>query len=67
MGLLGAPVLGMYVLLTDSRALLRPRLVALGLMVAVIGVSPNYVYLPLRAAQFPAVNEGEPAGFFSRR
>ena len=65
MGLLGAPVLGVYVLLTDWRALLRPRLVALGLMVAVIGVSPNYVYLPLRAAQFPAVNEGEPAGFFS--
>jgi hypothetical protein len=66
MGLLGAPVLAAYVLLTDWRVILRPRLLALGVLVAVIGVTPNYVYLPMRAAQFPAVNEGEPIGFFSK-
>lgn len=66
MGVLGAPILAVYVLLTDWRVLLRPKFVALAVAVAVIGVSPNYVYLPLRAAQLPAVNEGEPVGFFSK-
>jgi transmembrane protein TMEM260 (protein O-mannosyltransferase) len=66
MGLLGAPVLGVYVLLTDWRVLLRPKLVAMVVLVAAIGVTPNYVYMPMRAAQFPAVNEGEPIGFFSK-
>ena len=66
MGVLGAPILAVYVLLTDWRVLIRPRFLGLALVVAVIGVSPNYVYLPLRAAQLPAVNEGEPVGFFSK-
>ena len=66
MGVLGAPILGMYVLLTDWRTLLRPKFLVLALGVAAIGVTPNYVYLPIRAAQLPAVNEGEPAGFFSK-
>ena len=66
MGVLGAPVLGMYVLLTDWRAVLRPKFLALAVVVAAIGVTPNYVYLPMRAGQFPAVNEGEPIGFFSK-
>ena len=66
MGVLGAPILGLYVLLTDWRALLRPKFLVLAVAVAAIGVSPNYVYLPIRAAQFPAVNEGEPIGFFSK-
>jgi hypothetical protein len=66
MGVLGAPILGVYLLLTDWRILARPKFLALAAAVAVIGVSPNYVYLPMRAAQLPAVNEGEPVGFFSR-
>ena len=66
MGLLGAPVLGIYVLLTDWRVILRPKFLAAAAVVAVIGVTPNYVYMPMRAAQFPAVNEGEPIGFFSK-
>jgi len=44
----------------------RDPLVYLGLLAVVVGISLNYVYLPLRAAQFPAINEGEPIGFFSR-
>ena len=66
MGVLGAPILGVYVLLTAWRTLIRPKFLALAAAVAVIGVSPNYVYLPLRAAQLPAINEGEPTGFFSK-
>ncbi len=66
MGVLGAPVLGMYVLLTDWRVVLRPKFLAMAVVVAAIGVTPNYVYMPMRAAQFPAVNEGEPIGFFSK-
>jgi hypothetical protein len=66
MGVLGAPILVVYVLLTDWRALIRPKFLGLALAAGVIGVSPNYVYMPLRAAQLPAINEGEPAGFFSK-
>jgi hypothetical protein len=66
MGVLGAPIVVMYVLLTDWRTLLRPKFVALAVVVVVVGVSPNYVYLPIRAAQLPAINEGEPVGFFSK-
>ncbi len=66
MGVLGAPILGIYVLLTDWRVLLRPKFLGAAAVVAVIGVTPNYVYMPMRAAQFPAINEGEPIGFFSK-
>ena len=34
--------------------------------VVVVGVSLNYLYLPIRAAQYPPINEGEPLGFFSQ-
>jgi len=44
----------------------REPLVYLGLIAIIAGISLNYVYLPLRAAQFPAINEGEPIGVFSR-
>jgi hypothetical protein len=30
-----------------------------------VGVSLNYLFLPIRAGQFPPINEGEPVGFFS--
>ncbi|HEX3927114.1 MAG TPA: DUF2723 domain-containing protein [Gemmatimonadales bacterium] len=60
MGVLGAPVVGLYVLFTDWRVVLRPRVVAAVVVVAAIGLSLNYVYLPMRAAQHPAINEGEP-------
>jgi len=41
-------------------------LLYLGIFAVLVGVSLNYVFLPIRAGQFPAINEGEPVGFFSQ-
>ncbi len=32
----------------------------LGVLAVVVGISLNYLFLPIRAAHFPAINEGEP-------
>jgi len=37
----------------------NPRL-WLGILAVVVGISLNYIFLPMRAAQFPPINEGEP-------
>ncbi len=66
MGVLAAPVVAVYVLTTDWTVLLKPRFLIACALVAVIGISINYVYLPIRAGQYPPINEGEPAGFFSQ-
>jgi hypothetical protein len=44
----------------------RDPLVYLGLASVVVGISINYLWLPLRAAQYPPINEGEPVGFLSQ-
>ncbi|MGH7508752.1 MAG: glycosyltransferase family 117 protein [Gemmatimonadales bacterium] len=44
----------------------RDPLVYLGLAAVVVGISLNYVWLPMRAAQYPPINEGEPVGFLSQ-
>lgn len=44
----------------------RDPLVYLGLLAVVVGISLNYLWLPLRAAQYPPINEGEPVGLFSQ-
>ncbi|HYF39107.1 MAG TPA: DUF2723 domain-containing protein [Gemmatimonadales bacterium] len=44
----------------------RDPLVYLGLVAVVVGISLNYFWLPMRAAQFPPINEGEPVGFLSQ-
>ena len=44
----------------------KDPLVYLGLLAVVVGISLNYLWLPLRAAQYPAINEGEPVGLFSQ-
>jgi hypothetical protein len=44
----------------------RDPLVYLGLAAVVVGISLNYLWLPLRAAQYPPINEGEPVGFLSQ-
>ena len=44
----------------------RNPLLYLGVFAVLVGVSLNYVFLPIRAAQFPPINEGEPVGFFSQ-
>src|SRR5690349_4450364 len=36
------------------------------LIAALVGVSLNSIWLPMRAAQYPPINEGEPIGFFSQ-
>jgi len=66
MGLLAAPAVGLFVLLTDWAVLLRWKTLLMSAAVALIGVTPAYVYMPMRAGQYPALNEGEPAGFFSQ-
>src|ERR671925_530591 len=44
----------------------RDPLVYLGLAAVIVGISLNYLWLPMRAAQFPPINEGEPVGFLSQ-
>ncbi|MGH7583581.1 MAG: hypothetical protein ACREL5_10175 [Gemmatimonadales bacterium] len=44
----------------------RNPLLYLGVLAVIVGLTLNYVYLPIRAAQHPAINEGEPSGFFSQ-
>ncbi|HEX2450704.1 MAG TPA: DUF2723 domain-containing protein [Gemmatimonadales bacterium] len=41
----------------------KDPLVWLGLTAVVVGISLNYLYLPMRSAQFPPINEGEPIGW----
>jgi hypothetical protein len=66
MGALAAPAVIVYVLWTDWRVLTRPAVLA-GIVVAVVvGLTPNYIFLPIRAGQFPAINEGEPVGLDGR-
>ncbi len=67
-GLTG-PVLILLTLGVAGYALWRsPKdpLVYLGVLAVVVGISLNYLWLPLRAAQYPAINEGEPVGLFSQ-
>jgi Protein of unknown function (DUF2723) len=60
MGLLAVPALVVYVLWTDWRVLTRPPVLIGVVVAALVGVSLNYLWLPLRAAQYPPINEGEP-------
>jgi transmembrane protein TMEM260 (protein O-mannosyltransferase) len=66
MGILVGPAVAVYVLMTDWKSLLRPWVIGGVVMAAVVGISLNYIYLPIRAAQYPPINEGEPIGFFSK-
>ena len=66
MGLLAVPALVVYVLWTDWRVITRPTVLVGIALAAVVGISLNYLWLPMRAAQYPPINEGEPIGFFSQ-
>jgi hypothetical protein len=60
MGVLAAPAVIVYVLWTDWRVITRwPVLLGIGVAV-IVGISPNYMFLPIRSAQLPPINEGEP-------
>src|SRR5690606_1429872 len=66
MGVLVLPLVAVYVLFTDWRSLLKPAVITSIVLAIAVGISINYVYLPMRAGQYPPINEGEPAGFFSQ-
>lgn len=59
MGLLAAPAFAVYVLYTDPSAVLRWRLWVAALLVVAVGISV-WAFLPIRAAFYPPINEGEP-------
>jgi hypothetical protein len=65
MGLLAAPAIFVFMLATDWRVLTRWKTIVVAAAAAAGGASLNFIYLPIRAAQYPSINEGEPAGFFS--
>ena len=58
MGILVAPAVLVYILMTDPGALLRPKLLAAAALVAVVGLSVN-LYIPIRAALDPYLNQGD--------
>jgi uncharacterized membrane protein YhaH (DUF805 family) len=59
MSVLPAPALGLMILLEKPRILLDSRLLTRGVLAVVLGLSFNF-FLPLRSAQQPLINEGEP-------
>ena len=52
MGLLAAPAVAIYILWTDWRVVTRPWVWAGVVSAVIVGVSLNYLFLPIRAAQF---------------
>jgi len=51
-----------YVVIREPEAFRSPTLY-LAVGAVLVGVSLNYVFLPMRAAQFPPINEGEPTSW----
>src|SRR5687767_154467 len=60
-GMLAAPAVGLAVLIRRPRTVLRWRLVLACLGALLLGMTP-FATQPIRAAYFPAINEGEPTG-----
>jgi hypothetical protein len=60
-GILPLPAVGLTVVMLRPRTLLSPRLLALGAMLLMVGISP-LITQPIRSAHYPALNEGEPTG-----
>ena len=58
-GMLPAPAIVLAILLRRPGVLLRPKLVVACLLALIVGLSP-FATQPIRAAYFPALNEGEP-------
>jgi hypothetical protein len=58
-GMLAAPAVGIAVILVRWRTLLRWRLLLACLGAMILGITP-FAMQPIRAAHFPALNEGEP-------
>jgi hypothetical protein len=60
-GMLAAPAVAIAVLARRPRTVLRWRLLLACVGAVVLGISP-FATQPIRAAYFPAINEGEPTG-----
>ncbi|HEV7389762.1 MAG TPA: DUF2723 domain-containing protein [Gemmatimonadaceae bacterium] len=60
-GFLPLPAAGLALLMTRWRTILRWRLVLAALGALILGLTP-FIYEPVRAAYFPAINEGAPTG-----
>ncbi len=58
MGILVAPAVLVYIVMTDRRALLRPKLLAGAALVTIVGLSVN-LFIPIRAALDPYLNQGD--------
>ena len=59
MSVLPAPALGLFILLAGPAVLLRSRFWVRAIPLVVVGLSFS-IFLPIRAAQDPAINEGDP-------
>ncbi len=57
-GFLAAPAVGVAIIARRWQTLLNWRLLVKGLLVMAIGLTP-FIYLPIRSAYFPPINEGE--------
>jgi len=60
-GFLALPAVGAAVAIRRAATLLRPKLLLAILGALLLGMTP-FLTQPLRAAHFPAINEGEPTG-----
>src|SRR5205823_5910405 len=58
-GMLPAPAIALAVLVRRPSTLVRPRLLLACIGALVLGITP-FATQPIRAAYFPALNEGEP-------
>jgi hypothetical protein len=59
MGLFSAPLVAVYLLWTEPSALLRWRLLV-AIALALVAAASVWIFLPIRAAHYPPINEGEP-------
>jgi hypothetical protein len=64
-GFLALPAIGVAVAIIRPATLLRPKLLLAIAGVLLLGMTP-FLTQPLRAAYFPAINEGEPTGCANR-
>jgi len=60
-GFLALPAVGAAIAIRRAATLLRPKLLLAILGALLLGMTP-FLTQPLRAAHFPAINEGEPTG-----
>ncbi len=60
MSLLPGPALAVFVLLHRWKAALNPRVLGLGALLFAIGYSVQLLFLPIRSAQNPIIDEADP-------